>query len=123
VGDRLNLGAGLAGHGGVGVPTLHTALRVAQLERAGMDNAVVAVTGDIEFALKTMKKLMLKEGTFKEMKKRAYYEKPSLARRRKSAEARRKVRKVQKRREEFDAKFENVKRRQDNPIPMRRPTI
>jgi len=48
----------------------------------------------VESALKTMKKLMLKDGLFKEMKKRAYYEKPSVKRKRKQAEARKKRRKV-----------------------------
>jgi small subunit ribosomal protein S21 len=71
---------------------------------------------DIDGALRKLKKTMLKDGVFKEMKKRAYYEKPSQARRRKQAEARKKVRKNQKKREEYDAKFENAKRRQDDPL-------
>jgi small subunit ribosomal protein S21 len=37
---------------------------------------------------------MLKAGVFKEMKRRAYYEKPSVKRKRKQAEARRKRRKA-----------------------------
>jgi small subunit ribosomal protein S21 len=44
----------------------------------------------IEPALKTLKREMLKGGVFKEMKRRAYYEKPSVKRKRKQAEARRK---------------------------------
>lgn len=44
----------------------------------------------IEPALKTLKKEMLKGGVFKEMKRRAYYEKPSVKRKRKQAEARKK---------------------------------
>jgi small subunit ribosomal protein S21 len=56
----------------------------------------------IESALKTMKKLMLKDGLFKEMKKRAYYEKPSVKRKRKQAEARKKRRKAMKRTEQED---------------------
>jgi small subunit ribosomal protein S21 len=73
---------------------------------------------DIDRALKTMKKLMLKDGVFKEMKKRAYYEKPSQARRRKQAEARKKVRKAQKKREATEARFEDVKftRRAQGPL-------
>jgi small subunit ribosomal protein S21 len=54
----------------------------------------------VESALKTMKKLMLKDGLFKEMKKRAYYEKPSV--KRKQAEARKKRRKAMKRAEQDD---------------------
>jgi small subunit ribosomal protein S21 len=49
-----------------------------------------------------MKKLMLKDGLFKEMKKRAYYEKPSVKRKRKQAEARKKRRKAMKRAESDD---------------------
>jgi len=71
---------------------------------------------DIDHALATLKKRMLKEGTFLEMKKRAYHETRSEKRRRKSKLARKKVRKAQKKREEYDAKFENVKRRQDDPL-------
>lgn len=56
----------------------------------------------VESALKTMKKLMLKDGLFKEMKKRAYYEKPSVKRKRKQAEARKKRRKAMKRAETDD---------------------
>jgi small subunit ribosomal protein S21 len=48
----------------------------------------------IEPALKTLKREMLKGGVFKEMKRRAYYEKPSVKRKRKQAEARRKRRKA-----------------------------
>ena len=39
----------------------------------------------IEAALKTLKKQMLKSGVFQEMKRRAYYEKPSVKRKRKQA--------------------------------------
>ena len=42
----------------------------------------------IEPALKSLKREMLKGGVFKEMKRRAYYEKPSVKRKRKQAEAR-----------------------------------
>jgi small subunit ribosomal protein S21 len=56
----------------------------------------------IESALKTLKKGMLKDGLFKEMKKRAYYEKPSVKRKRKQAEARKKRRKAMKRTEQED---------------------
>jgi small subunit ribosomal protein S21 len=48
----------------------------------------------IEPALKSLKREMLKGGVFKEMKRRAYYEKPSVKRKRKQAEARRKRRKA-----------------------------
>ena len=51
----------------------------------------------IEPALKALKKQMLKGGIFKEMKRRAYYEKPSVKRKRKQAEARKKRRKALRR--------------------------
>lgn len=51
----------------------------------------------IEAALKTLKKEMLKGGVFKEMKRRAYYEKPSVKRKRKQAEALKKRRKAARR--------------------------
>ena len=48
----------------------------------------------IEPALKSLKREMLKGGVLKEMKRRAYYEKPSVKRNRKRAEAQRKRRKA-----------------------------
>jgi small subunit ribosomal protein S21 len=48
----------------------------------------------IETALKTLKKQMLKDGAFQEMKRRAFYEKPSVKRKRKQASARRKRRRA-----------------------------
>ena len=51
----------------------------------------------IEGALKTLTKQMLKEGLFQEMKRRAHYEKPSVKKKRKAAQARKKRRKALKR--------------------------
>ena len=51
----------------------------------------------IDAALKALKKQMLKEGVFQEMKRRAYYEKPSVKRKRKQAQARKKRRRALKR--------------------------
>ena len=51
---------------------------------------IVVVDNQIEPALKALKREMLKGGVFKEMKRRAFYEKPSVKRKRKRAEARRK---------------------------------
>jgi small subunit ribosomal protein S21 len=60
--------------------------------RTGGGNRVEVRVFDnqIEQALKVLKREMLKGGLFKEMKKRAYYEKPSVKRKRKQAEARKK---------------------------------
>ena len=51
----------------------------------------------IEAALKTLKKAMIKGGLFQEMKRRAFYEKPSVKRKRKQAQARKKRRRALKR--------------------------
>ncbi len=55
---------------------------------------VVVFENQVDAALKQLKKLMLKEGAFQEMKRRAYYEKPSVRRKRKSAAARKKRRRA-----------------------------
>jgi small subunit ribosomal protein S21 len=43
---------------------------------------VEVVGNQIDVALKALKKHMLKEGIFQEMKRRAFYEKPSVRRKR-----------------------------------------
>ena len=45
----------------------------------------------IEAALKALKKQMQKDGSFQEMKRRAFYEKPSVKRKRKAIQARKKI--------------------------------
>jgi small subunit ribosomal protein S21 len=45
---------------------------------------------DIERALKTLKRQLQKEGLFREIKKRSFYEKPSEKKKRKQREARKK---------------------------------
>ncbi|MDA8419235.1 MAG: 30S ribosomal protein S21 [Desulfobacteraceae bacterium] len=54
----------------------------------------VDVRGDIEIAIRQLKKKLQLDGMKKELKRREFYEKPSDKKRRKQAEARRKVRKV-----------------------------
>ena len=49
---------------------------------------------NVDQALKVLKKKMQREGTFREMKRRRHYEKPSEKRQRKKAEAVRRARKV-----------------------------
>ena len=49
------------------------------------------IGNQIEPALKALKKQMLKDGTFQEMKRRAFYEKPSVKRKRKEIQARKKT--------------------------------
>jgi len=48
------------------------------------------VDGQVDQALKLLKRQLAKEGLFKEMKRKAFYEKPSARRKRKRHEARRK---------------------------------
>ena len=54
----------------------------------------VEVRGDIEQAIRLLKKKMQLDGMKKELKRREYYEKPSDKRRRKQAESKRKIRKL-----------------------------
>ena len=51
----------------------------------------------IEAALKALKKQLLKDGIFQEMKRRAHYEKPSVKRKRKQAMARKRRRRALRR--------------------------
>ena len=51
----------------------------------------------IEPALRALKKEMVDGGVFKEMKRRAFYEKPSVRRKRKQAEARKRRRRAARR--------------------------
>ncbi len=60
---------------------------------------VTVFDNQIEAALKTLKKQMLKAGLFQEMKRRVAYEKSSVKRRRKQTAARKKRRKAMRRME------------------------
>jgi len=63
---------------------------------------VDVIDNQVEAALKLLKKRMLKEGAFQEMKRRAHYEKPSVKRKRKAAAARKKRRRAQARARAWD---------------------
>jgi small subunit ribosomal protein S21 len=65
--------------------------------KAALGVKIEVFDNQIEGALKALKKQMLKEGLFQEMKRRAHYEKPSVKRKRKAAQARKKRRKALKR--------------------------
>lgn len=58
----------------------------------------IKVEGSLDQAMRVLKRKLAKEGVFKEMKKRAFYEKPSVRRKRKRSEAQRRRRKEQRRR-------------------------
>ncbi len=57
----------------------------------------VEVRGDVEQALRFLKKKLQLDGMKKELKRREYYEKPSDKRRRKQTESKRKLRKLMNR--------------------------
>ena len=57
----------------------------------------VRVDGSLERAMRVLKNKLAAEGVFKEMKVRAFYEKPSVRRKRKRQEAERKRRKAMRR--------------------------
>ena len=63
---------------------------------------IAVIDNQIDAALKALKKQMLKDGSFQEMKRRAYYEKPSVKRKRKQAQARKKRRRALQRVRSFD---------------------
>lgn len=64
-------------------------------------NAIVRVDGDnVDQALKMLKKKIEREGLIREIKRHAYYEKPTEVRRKKLLKARRKQQKLQRKLQE-----------------------
>jgi small subunit ribosomal protein S21 len=58
---------------------------------------VVEVNGDLERAFKDLKKRLVSEGVYKELKRRRFYEKPSEIRKKKRIEAiRKRLKKLKK---------------------------
>lgn len=66
-------------------------------ERPRLGAMEVAVEHSIEKALKILKRKLIKEGLFKELKARRYYEKPSEKKKRKAKESLKKLRKEESR--------------------------
>ena len=60
------------------------------------------IDNQIEAALKQLKKQMLKDGLYQEMKRRQHYEKPSVKRKRKAAQARKKRLRALKRTRQYE---------------------
>ncbi len=56
----------------------------------------VEVRGDLEYAIRMLKKKLQIDGIKRELKRREYYEKPSAKKRRKQAEALRKLNKFKR---------------------------
>jgi small subunit ribosomal protein S21 len=65
--------------------------------REGEKLEVKVFDNDVEKALKILKNKLSKSGLFKELKLRRAYEKPSVKKKRKTIEARRRLAKVQRR--------------------------
>ncbi len=74
----------------------------------------VEVRGDLEYAIRQLKKKLQIDGIKRELKRREYYEKPSVKKRRKQAEARRKLRKFNRMRRSFQIDSPNFK----GPVPI-----
>jgi small subunit ribosomal protein S21 len=72
------------GEGRQGYPKEHYSTMAIEIE----------VRGDIEQAMRLLKKKLQLDGIKKELKRRECYEKPSIKRRRKQEEAKRKLRKL-----------------------------
>jgi len=64
-----------------------------------MTITVIVKNNNIEKAIRTLKKKVLKEGLLKEIKQRQYYEKPSLKRQREHKENLKRCSKLKKQRE------------------------
>ena len=69
-----------------------------QNQRNGIHVQVLVRDNNVDQALRALKKKMQREGIFREMKMRDYYEKPSQKRAREKAEAVRRVRKLARKR-------------------------
>jgi small subunit ribosomal protein S21 len=67
-------------------------------QQGGYTLEVKVIDNDVEKALKILKNKLSKSGLFKELKVRRAYEKPSVKKKRKTIEARRRLAKVQRRR-------------------------
>nr|WP_207145389.1 MULTISPECIES: 30S ribosomal protein S21 [Hyphomicrobiales] len=67
-------------------------------ERNGINVQVVVRDNNVDQALKALKKKMQREGIFREMKLRNFYEKPSEKKAREKAEAIRRARKLARKR-------------------------
>ena len=66
-------------------------------DRARAGAMEVTVENNIEKAMKILKRKLIKEGLFKELKARRYYEKPSIKKKRKVKESLKKARKEEAR--------------------------
>ena len=81
-----------------GVAAFQSPWRFCFKRRAQALVQIVVRDNNVEQALRALKKKMQREGTFREMKRRKFFEKPSEKRARQKAEAVRRARKLQRKR-------------------------
>jgi small subunit ribosomal protein S21 len=74
-------------------------------ERAKLAAMEVVVDHGVEKAIKILKRKLIKEGLFKELKARRYYSKPSEEKKRKLKESLKKIRKEESRRQKSQMMF------------------
>ena len=84
---------------------------------------VLVRDNNVDQALKALKKKMQREGLFREMKLRNYYEKPSERRAREKAEAVRRARKLARKRAQREGLIAAPKPRPTRRAPLIRPTF
>ena len=81
--------------------------RPSELDKGKLTPLEVAVEHGIEKAMKVLKRKLIKEGLFKELKTRRYYEKPSDKKKRKQKESVKKIRKEEARQKKNQGFFLN----------------
>lgn len=80
------------------LPRLQTPIMTAAISGRTVIVQIIVRDNNVDQALKALKKKMQREGTFREMKRRNHYEKPSEKRAREDAEAVRRARKLARKR-------------------------
>ncbi len=97
-GFLLKMRTGLIVHDGILRMTVQDKLNIG---RGGYFLEVTVYQNQVEKALKVLKRQMTKEGLLKELKRRRFYEKPSVKKKRKQKEAKKKRKAALKRRRSF----------------------
>ena len=83
----------------------HSKGRPSDMDRNKLTPLEVSVEHSIEKAMKILKRKLIKEGLFKELKTRRYYEKPSDKKKRKLKESLKKIRKEEARQKKSQGFF------------------
>ena len=74
---------------------------------------------NVDQALKVLKKKLQREGTFRELKRKRYYEKPSERKTREKTESIRRARKLARKRAQREGLLPKPKISDRRPVPMR----